>query len=628
MRTTLRILCLLTLSWCACNKTSPVVEEIKETSVPEALPMKEIALEDLSAFQASTSNWAITGAVISDYSKEQDIQVSTGKGVLVNQPAEAAKGNLVSNFEHGDIELEFEFLMPKGSNSGIYFQSRYELQLLDSWGKENPGSGDCGGIYERWDDSQPAGEQGYDGHAPMVNASRAPGLWQHFSVFFRAPRFDTEGKKIKNAAFESVYFNGILIHENIELTGPTRGAITDGGEEVAYAPFLIQGDHGPSAFRNIKYKAYTQDSIRLTALSYALYEGKWDTIPNFSELIPTKKGTANDLDVTEVSGMTDHFGLVFKGKMEVPLAGEYLFQTLIDDGGVLTIDSQIVVYNQGDPGLGLEGGLVNLSEGIHDFELSFYEEVWFAHITLYYEGPGIYKHTLASEDITIEWNKNVQPLYLDPVDMPEMVRGFVNYDGEKRTHTISVGSPKGMHFSYDLAEGTLLKAWKGNFADVTNMWVNRGESQLLLPRNATIETIAGIPVAVLGGSNDAWPAYISDDFQTNGYRIDSLQRPIFKSRLKNTLIEDQITPGADGWLHRTMTLPNGTALDDMYFRLAAADNIDKMPDGSYRIGGTHYLKLIGDDEALSLRTLGDQQELIVAVPKSSAVFQLSYALLW
>ena len=90
---------------------------------------------------------------IESFIKEQ------GTGVLVNEPKDDHQANLLTQMEHSDMELEIEFMMPKGSNSGIYFMGRYEVQLLDSWGVKEPESSDCGGIYERWDDSRPEGEK-------------------------------------------------------------------------------------------------------------------------------------------------------------------------------------------------------------------------------------------------------------------------------------------------------------------------------------------------------------------------------------------------------------------------------------------------------------------------------------
>jgi hypothetical protein len=83
-----------------------------------------------------------------------------------------------------------------------------------------------------------------------VNASRPPGEWQSFDVIFRAPRFDASGVKIANAKFVKVVHNGQVIHENIEVRGPTRGARF--GDEKSAGPLLLQGDHGPVAYRNVR----------------------------------------------------------------------------------------------------------------------------------------------------------------------------------------------------------------------------------------------------------------------------------------------------------------------------------------------------------------------------------------
>ena len=97
--------------------------------------------------------------------------------MLVNLPDKKHKGeDLYTLAGYGDIDLELEYLMASGSNSGIYLQGRYELQLEDTWGAQNIRSGSNGGIYEHWDDSKPEGQKGYSGYAPRQNASRAPGM--------------------------------------------------------------------------------------------------------------------------------------------------------------------------------------------------------------------------------------------------------------------------------------------------------------------------------------------------------------------------------------------------------------------------------------------------------------------
>jgi hypothetical protein len=74
-------------------------------------------------------------------------------------------------------------------------------------------------------------------------------------ISFQAPRFDAAGKKIANAKMLKVELNGIILHENVELFGPTRSSI-DG--EVAKGPLMFQGDHGSVAFRNLVIKSFVR----------------------------------------------------------------------------------------------------------------------------------------------------------------------------------------------------------------------------------------------------------------------------------------------------------------------------------------------------------------------------------
>ncbi len=202
---------------------------------------------DLTAWRQPTGKWTAARKVSLSADDPAKFQIESGEGILVNGPG-GRTINLISRFEHGDVEAHIEFVVPKNSNSGVYFQGRYEVQILDSWGKETVTYGDCGGIYERW-----ANDKGYEGQAPRVNASKAPGEWQTFDVLFRAPRFDRSGKKIQNARFVKVTHNGKVIHENVEVTGPTRAAVYE-NDEKPKGPLMLQGDHGPVAFRNLSLK--------------------------------------------------------------------------------------------------------------------------------------------------------------------------------------------------------------------------------------------------------------------------------------------------------------------------------------------------------------------------------------
>src|SRR5699024_789537 len=125
----------------------------------------------------------------------------------------------------------------------------------------------------RRDEARPEGQKEYGGSAPRMNAARAPGLWQHLKVLFKAPKFSTSGEKISGALFEEVWLNGVLVQENVEVPGPTAAAPFS--NEEAAGPLVIQGNSGPAAFRNIMYKKYDKKEITFTGLNYAYYPGEF-----------------------------------------------------------------------------------------------------------------------------------------------------------------------------------------------------------------------------------------------------------------------------------------------------------------------------------------------------------------
>jgi hypothetical protein len=210
--------------------------------------------KDLGSWRRPWGDWDLANEVQLDPQNPRRLAWKSGPRAAVNGPR-GSTVNLVSAKEFADIEALIEFTLSSRSNSGVYFMGRYEIQIYDSHGvvKDKYPGIECGGIYPRW-----VGRE-IEGHSPRVNASLPPGKWQKFEVIFQAPRFNAEGKKTQNARFVKVVHNGQVIHENIEVTGPTRGALFE--DEKPVGPLMLQGDHGPIAYRSVRIRP--MPSVRL-----------------------------------------------------------------------------------------------------------------------------------------------------------------------------------------------------------------------------------------------------------------------------------------------------------------------------------------------------------------------------
>jgi hypothetical protein len=212
----------------------------------------ELAAEVSSAdWRADHRGWASVGDAAVDPENDRRLRGVPGAGVLLGKGG-SSNGNMFSKREFQDIELKFEFMVPRGSNSGVKLNGLYEIQIRDSHAAKKPTADDCGGVYPRAE-LKPSYRFLDDGVPPRVNAARPAGQWQTLELEFVAPRFDGAGKKIQNARFVRVVLNGQTIHENVDLRWPT-GHAWDEETEVPQGPLMFQGDHGPVALRHIQVR--------------------------------------------------------------------------------------------------------------------------------------------------------------------------------------------------------------------------------------------------------------------------------------------------------------------------------------------------------------------------------------
>ncbi len=168
----------------------------------------------------------------------------------------------------GDCQLHVEWATPVPAegegqgrgNSGVFLgMDRYEVQVLDSFGNKTYADGSAGSIYCQY--------------PPLVNASRPPGQWQTYDILYTAPRFDAEGT-LQSPVRITVLHNGVLIQQNVELTGPTGWL-----ERAPYRPHpekqpISLQDHGnPVRYRNIWVRELGKPSRKEFTFPNGLLDG-------------------------------------------------------------------------------------------------------------------------------------------------------------------------------------------------------------------------------------------------------------------------------------------------------------------------------------------------------------------
>jgi hypothetical protein len=206
-----------------------------------------------SPWKKMTPGWVFASDVALDPANPKKLK-PTGDGPIWVNGEKGNLPNLVTKAKFGDCEAHVEFLIGKGSNAGFKFNEVYEIQIRDTAGvPADKLTGDStGGIYPTAE-LLPKYRHLDEGIPPKVNAAKPAGEWQTLDVTFRAARFDADGKKTANAKIVKAVLNGQVVHEDQEMKTPTGHNYTK--KEEPTGAFLLQNDHGPVAWRNVKVRS-------------------------------------------------------------------------------------------------------------------------------------------------------------------------------------------------------------------------------------------------------------------------------------------------------------------------------------------------------------------------------------
>ena len=586
---------------------------------------QKIPLDDMSFWKLSEkTNWQIASDVTADITKHDVMSKSDGKGVLVNIPTDKNKANLQSVAEFGDVDVSFDFMMAAHSNSGFYLMGRYEVQLLDSWGVKNPGTGDCGGIYKRrrFENGK---EILWEGHAPRLNACLAPGLWQHIDISFQAPKFDAVGKKTQNAKMLLIKLNGYLIQENVELTGPTGGPISN--DEAATGPFMIQGDHGPVAFKNFVISNLSGKPAELSNVSYKVFYGKFKEPKDFLSKKPDATGSLEKL-TWDVSKEENNFAQIFNGTLKIPVAGKHDFTFQIGGKYYVSVGGKELLPDAWTFSRDQRTASIDLPAGDVPFEITVYKtDGWMPPILgMNIQGPNFRSYPYNSLGSMLATAPN-DPIFLDAKE-PTILRSFsdVVKDGKKQkriTHAVNVGNQDKLHYTYDLSNGAIAQIWKGDFLDTSPMWDNRGDGSSR-PRGAVL----ALTNAQIFVSNDSKGTFSeapieSSNYRALGYDLNTDNLPTFRYKIYGSDVEDQIRITDGKYLTRTLNIKNADATKPMMCRLAVGSSISKLTDDTYEVDGKSYYIKVPAGTVATIEKSGENTMLLVPVKD-----KVEYSVLW
>lgn len=384
------------------------------------------------------------------------------------------------------------------------------------------------------------------------NVSLAPGLWQQINLII--------SRKGNNLLLEYVQLNKVLIQQNVFFPLSENFKI------------VFENKTGPFALKEVSLASYSdQKPISVSNITFETEDTfGWDKT---FETKGTAKVNGSLESLKPVpSASSREFINYFKADLQVDKADTYAFtldyqgvcQLLID--GIPVVGSKEYVFRVP------ETKTIQLSPGNHQLALQ-YQRIWWAPgFGIFISGSDFRPYAL-HDPKSLPAKELVGGISIEEIaGTPKIIRGFIEFGKEKRTEVISVGTPEQRHFSFDLATASLLYAWKGKFADLTEMWFERGEPQILMPMGQTISFSGKCPV-------------VNKEAQFQEYYIDKNGIPTFNHTIDGALLSQKFEPTSSG-----LKVEVGSDDAKMEILLSEKEGLQKLSESLYR-SKDHYLKI-------------------------------------
>ncbi|GAB4048194.1 PA14 domain-containing protein [Spirosoma litoris] len=526
------------------------------------------------------AGWQLVGSV-SPNAESTSMKTTSGANVLVGSSAP-----LTLLTPTADFRVRFETLMTAGADVVLTLPNGQSISLAHS--------------------------------QEIARILKAPGLWQTVELWYKI------GTTKSSSMLEKLAINGVTVREGQTVAGTALG------------PLTIMAKTGSVALRNVGYRVMTPRIVAQWAgpLSYTIVEGGYIQSPEEAVKKKVLKQDTTALLNYEVSyGQPRQYTIFFTGKLNALQTGDYRFD--LNQGGLaaLWIDGKEVL-----PINHLELGMPNantipLTAGPHDIKV-YFSRSWFRPgLGLYVSQAGTRPQPLHAPTSLPEPDPvavvSVNPDFSDAGNQVQRIRSFVQLPGEKtkRTHSLSVGSPVGIHYTVDLNQMALLQVWKGDFANTTEMWYERGEPQLLAPLGPPVYLPAQTPLMVLTNDAAAWPDSVGENIlQYKGLSINKQGVPMLTYTLAGATVTDA-TRAEGNALVRTLTLA-GSPTGAPYCRVASGSVIEEVSKGLYAVNDRSYYIQIDPKAKVKMRQSNGKQELLLPVDLKNGTGSVHYSIVF
>ena len=379
----------------------------------------------------------------------------------------------------------------------------------------------------------------------------------------------------------------------------------------------------------------------LSELTFTLFKGSWKKIPDWNKIEPS--GTDHvpsgkfDLSCTKEK---DSFGIVFRGNIEAPKSGDYVFTVSSDDGSRLLIDRKIVIDHDGIHGDSPKSGKIKLDKGSHHIEVQYFEGSGGESLYVGWKTPGSKKETPLSVNRRPSGGNSPSGQLLVAEEEARIYRNFIQGAGSR---AIGVGYPGGLNLAYDANNMRIAMLWLGDFIDAKRHWNGRGQGYQPPAGESVINGPPGVPFAAINNANESWPdSFIRKDnaqlppiqggYIFKGYKLTGEERiPTFRYTFGTLSVEDMPSPegsydSSDVAFKRSIRI-KGEPVKNLYFRAAVGQSIELTDNNTYLIDDSTALTFKSDGKPV-IREIGGKKELLVPIQFSNDSALIEQTINW